>query len=401
MGKVFSAFTVKAIEMAKDVTLTEQISRGLRLVAGKSARTWVYRYDWEARQRQVTLGSWPTMGIAEARRRFAELKAGRKSGVDPAAVKGGLKLPPTERATVEELCESFITEHVEKSRNSKSAAEARRLIAKRVIPVLGGRIAETITVPDAVSFLTGVRNESLAAARVLRGELRGVWRHALEAGRVTGSNPFSDIMKGRLPQIRRKRYLDDSELRQWFSWLPNSRISSDLQDALQMILHTACRPGEVIGLSWSAVDLRSGVLTLHQTKADAPRTVVLPNAAIDILQRRRHGAEVGAEWVFPSPLPGHHMRQHALVWAVSKYRHEVLIPEWTSHDLRRTARTGMARLGIPDAVGEAALGHIKGGVAGTYDLHRYQAEVGEALALWSRHLDALQTNNVVALRGGK
>ena len=41
MGKVFSAFTVKAIEMAKDVTLTEQISRGLRLVAGKSARTWV------------------------------------------------------------------------------------------------------------------------------------------------------------------------------------------------------------------------------------------------------------------------------------------------------------------------------------------------------------------------
>ena len=86
MGKVLSAFTAKAIEAAKEVTLTERISRGLRLVAGKSARTWVYRYDWEARQRQVTLGSWPTMGIAEARRRFAELKAGRKSGVDPAVV---------------------------------------------------------------------------------------------------------------------------------------------------------------------------------------------------------------------------------------------------------------------------------------------------------------------------
>ena len=76
MGKVLSAFTAKAIEAAKEVTLTERISRGLRLVAGKSARTWVYRYDWEARQRQVTLGSWPTMGIAEARRRFAELESG-------------------------------------------------------------------------------------------------------------------------------------------------------------------------------------------------------------------------------------------------------------------------------------------------------------------------------------
>ena len=76
-----AAFTTKALTAAKPGdTITERVTRGLRFVVGLGVRSWFYRYDWQGAQRQVTFGSWPTMGIAEARARFAELRAARKAG---------------------------------------------------------------------------------------------------------------------------------------------------------------------------------------------------------------------------------------------------------------------------------------------------------------------------------
>ena len=71
---------------------------------------------------------------------------------------------------------------------------------------------------------------------------------------------------------------------------------------------------------------------------------------------------------------------------------------FTPHDLRRSARTGLSRLGVRDEVAEAALGHVKDGIRGTHDLHRFEAEVGEALQKWRDHLDALQAPGVLPIR---
>nr|WP_330163176.1 hypothetical protein [Yersinia frederiksenii] len=69
--------------------------------------------------------------------------------------------------------------------------------------------------------------------------------------------------------------------------------------------------------------------------------------------------------------------------------HSHAIPHWTPHDLRRTVRTGLARLGCPSEVAEAVLGHSRKGIEGTYDLYRYEAECKIWLQKWADYLDTL------------
>ena len=244
-----------------------------------------------------------------------------------------------------------------------------------------------------------VKAQSLASARVLRGELRAAWRQALEAGRAKGGNPFADVLKGKLPQLKRSRWLDDNELRAFFAWLPDSGMSQDVRDALELTLRTACRSGEVVAAPSAALDLKAGLLTLRETKMDQPRTIRLPKQALAILKRRRSTVPVGEPYVFPSPIEGRPMLQKALVWSFVQARKSCPIDDFTAHDLRRTARTHLSRLGVSSDIGEAALGHTKGGVQGVYDLHKFEREVGEALQLLDDHLDKLaKPAKVVQLR---
>jgi hypothetical protein len=70
---------------------------------------------------------------------------------------------------------------------------------------------------------------------------------------------------------------------------------------------------------------------------------------------------------------------------------KVKLPAWQLRDLRRTARTGMSKLGVSPDVGELVLGHVLGGVRGTYDRYQYLAEKRHAIALWADHVSQLNT----------
>jgi len=71
---------------------------------------------------------------------------------------------------------------------------------------------------------------------------------------------------------------------------------------------------------------------------------------------------------------------------------------WTVHDLRRTAATGLARLGCPRVVQDRILNHVDGSVSAIYDRHRYDAEARVWLQKWADYLEALAVSNVVPLR---
>lgn len=409
--RTLSLFSTRAIEAARPgTTLTEAGSRGLRLKVGKTgARSWIYRFNGEGgRLRQTTLGAYPAMGIGEAREAWAKLRGAKKSGGDPQTlVLKEKRARETASLSVAALVDDYLREHIDLNRAAKGRAETRRLFNRYVLAAdgIGGEGAFTFTMAQASQFLTRVRLKSLASARVLRAELRAAWRHALEAGKVQGANPFADILKRKLPQLRRARYLDENEARTFLTWLPDSPMSQDARDALELTLRMGFRSGEAVALPWSALDLRAGTFTLHNTKGDAPRTVRLPRQVLVILKRRRASVPVGEAWVFPSPVEGKHIAQKALGVAIWVARQGDTYPfkgeqeqkrPWSAHDLRRTARTYFARLGIPREVAEAALGHTKGGIEGVYDLHEYEAEVAKALQILNDHLDALASTRKVA-----
>src|SRR5262249_54399633 len=82
---------------------------------------------------------------------------------------------------------------------------------------------------------------------------------------------------------------------------------------------------------------------------------------------------------------------------------EVTLPPWTNHDIRRSVRSNLSKLRIPEEVREAVLAHVRPGIKKTYDLHDYLDEKGDGLTLWAARLRSIvqpPPPNVVALRGG-
>jgi integrase len=166
-------------------------------------------------------------------------------------------------------------------------------------------------------------------------------------------------------------------------------LDTDFGRIVKLLLFTACRREEIGGLRWSEFNLATGVITIPGVRTKNGRALVLtlPPAAADILRTTLRRA--GREYVF-GQRGGAFSR-----WSYDKMALDRRIAEagqplvqWGLHDLRRTVRTRMAKLGIKPHIAELILNHVghKAGIGGVYDTHDYVAEIAEALAIWSRRL---------------
>jgi integrase len=399
----FDAAEARALKPGEWLTFTGH--SGLRLHRSGGTRTFAYRYvsPVDGRLRQIKIGNGPAVPWAKAVARWDDHRRLRDEGIDPQLERRRKRSEAqathrTERAagkrdavTVERV---FLAEHIAKEcRTEKAKYDALRMFEGRVLPEIGERPAVAIDRGDAADFLARVKLDATAMARLLRSRLGGAWDHAIARRLLPANhvNPWRDPLRGKLKGKARSRFLDDRELAVLLasmSGLPpllaKRRISDgeDIGDALLFTLYTATRSGEVAAMDWDAVDLARGTWTLADTKTDTPRTIQLPRQALAILKARGRGFAVQQQRLSLGLREAKHFRLRA----------------FTPHDLCRSARTGLSRLGVRDEVAEAALGHVKGGIRGTYDLHRFEAEVGEALQKWCDHLDALHAPGVLPIR---
>ncbi|WP_078085890.1 tyrosine-type recombinase/integrase [Microbulbifer mangrovi] len=140
---------------------------------------------------------------------------------------------------------------------------------------------------------------------------------------------------------------------------------------------------------WWQRDLKRGVFTWPKNKTSVPRRIILPRQKVELLAEYKKGREINKCPVqVPSrerPLPQAQLSQR-LDWLDEKGL-LLDLEHWTPHDLRRTCRTNLGRLGCPEAVGVAAIGHTKKGVVSIYDLHTHKPEVGVWLQKWRDKLD--------------
>jgi integrase len=177
---------------------------------------------------------------------------------------------------------------------------------------------------------------------------------------------------------------------------------NDYGRIIRLLLLTGCRRDEIGGLRWSEVDLKARTIKLPgvRTKNGRPHVIPLSEPAMAILGGLIHRAN--RDLIFGLGAGGFSG------WSKSKAQFDKaakLKEAWTLHDLRRTAATRMADIGVQPHVIEALLNHISGhkaGVAGTYNLSTYAAEKKAALDLWASHLQVAVARatgaNVTALR---
>jgi integrase len=204
------------------------------------------------------------------------------------------------------------------------------------------------------------------------------------------------------PEQSRDRTLSDDELRA--VWKAADAAAYPFGRLVQMLLLTGARRDEVREAPWSEFDLDGAtwLLPAQRSKNGKAHEVPLSGAALQILSGmpRIRGRGLLFTTTGDTPFSGLSKGKARLDTASG-------VTGWTLHDLRRTAATGMAELGVPPHVIEAALNHVSGdskrGVAGIYNRARYAVEIRKALQAWADHIDALVNgapvaSNVVKMR---
>jgi len=383
---------------------------GLRIRRTNAARVFFHRYRArDGALREIKLGEFGPMTLAEARKALGRLKLERERGVDPQLQKQQVRTEARRQReaeklasyTVEKLVEDFVAEKLDAQ---KRGAEGARLLRRDLLPKLGDRAATALTrreLQDEV--IRPMLKRASRGGTYLLSRIRCAYAHAAEQGRIPDDFVFPTLGIKGAPQVRRKRAFTDAELATFMRWLPHSPYSRTVRDALALVLFTGCRSGEVVAALWRDIDLERAVWTIRETKNGEPHAVMLPSQAVELLKARKALHDI---FVFPSPMGGRHIVQKAL--GLAQYvarkktkdgkRADPIEVAWTVHDLRRTAATGLARLGCPRVVQDRILNHVDSSVSAIYDRHRYDAEARDWLQKWADKLDALRGNNVVMLQ---
>jgi integrase len=204
----------------------------------------------------------------------------------------------------------------------------------------------------------------------------------------------------------RTRVLDDAELAT--VWRASEGLPRKGRVFTRLLLLNGVRRSEAAGIAAGEVDRAAAAWVIPSTRAKnrAKRVVALSGLALaeiatvwPAIETRPHFRLLGRTG--STPLSG---------FSALKRRLDALapIPSWDWHDLRRTCRTGLARLGVDDATAEAAIGHLSGRspLVRVYDQHRREAEAAEALLRWQQYIAVLvapetMTGEVVPLHRGR
>lgn len=274
------------------------------------------------------------------------------------------------------------------------------MLTKDFVEKMGDYPAKDITRKDVIdAVMTVIERGSNILAGILLRELCSAYEFALGLGRLEENfvNPAL-LAKYSMKQTRikltsqsGKRVLSEKELSLFLRWLPQSKYPVNIKRVLYLTLLTGCRTGEVCYMAWENVDFVKGTIHLEETKTGTERYVQLSEQAIQFLKAFHMPSD---RYLFTAraKIAKRPISQTFLSSSANRLRdsgHMIDISHWTLHDLRRTVRTGLSRLGCPSEVAEAVLGHSRRGIEGTYDLHGYEAECKVWLQKWADYIDGL------------
>ncbi len=350
-----------------------------------------------------------------------------ESGIDPNKQKKELiRLEEEEKRliTMQTLVSDYIELHAKRFKRTWQMDES--LLNKEVVPAWGKRKAIEITKRDVLQQLECILERgSPGTANKTFQIIRKMFNFAVERDIL----PFSPCngLKLPAPNNTRDRVLSDSEIRTFWNNLPTCAISDELRNALKLVLITAQRPGEVIGIHTDEIDGSWWTIAADRSKNGKAHRVPLTELALDIIkqsiERTKKVRELPVDkeycgYVFPSPhlQKKESIERHALSvttarnlkWplidnkgkpVLDKKGEQVTenrfgIGHFTPHDLRRTAATFMAESGEMDEVIDAVLNHAKQGVIKVYNQYRYDKEKQAALKSWERKLNGIISGNI-------
>lgn len=365
--------------------LWDAVVPGLGVRIGARRKTFIAMVRAKGRLRRVTLGVHPGMGIAEARTKARLLIEQAQNGIDPVEARKARERHEEKqrRSTVAAAVEDYIARYAQPRQRSWISTK-RRLEIYLVAP-FGDRPVASLQRSDIINAIDNVlaKGFSVGANRTL-ANIKTFLRWCVERELIERSP--ADLVRAPALEVSRDRVLSDNELRA--IWKATLRYQGPYGRIVRLLLLTGQRREEVAGMRWNELNFqtREWTLTSDRTKAGRLHVVPLSDAALfGLCSVQRVGPLIFASQA--DPMGGTTFS----AWTQAKQRLDIAsgVAGWRLHDLRRTAATGMAKLGVSPPVIERVLNHAitsGGPLAAVYQRYDYAAEKRSALDLWAAHV---------------
>jgi integrase len=376
--------TFRSEQVRRDIADDKVMGLQLR-VTRSGVKTWALRYrrKSDGRRRRYTLGLYPTISLEEARTLAREAVAAISRDADPVSGVQERKGAPTFADVVEEWTER----HAKPNKGWRTVEDDQAMLRRHVLPQIGTMKAAEITKRDIIRMLDAVavapdaRAKRKSAARKLTHRpnrafelTRSILNWAV--GRdIIKSNPMFGLQQPIKKEKPRERVLSADEIRTLWKALDrapvkHTRLRRSADDfpmrratalTLKLSLVTGQRIGEVAEAAMSEFDLNSDapiwVIPGERTKNGEPNRVPLSPLALRVIAEAR---EVGgsSKWLFPNPQGDSPVDASAPTKALDRARPAIGLKNFRVHDLRRTAASHMAELGISPHSISLVLNHV-------------------------------------------
>ena len=376
-------------------------------------KTFFVQYRIGPQTRRVKIGRHPAFRVEQARTRARALLGEISSGGDPSL--RARRARTRQGDTVEAIGADFI-ERYAKAKGRRSWKETERISKVYVCPKIGRRPIRDVKRRDIIELLdhVGAINGPIMANRVLAAVRKlfnwAIGRDIIEASPIVGIERPGE-------EKSRDRVLTDGEIREL--WNAAGALGYPYGHLAKALLLTGQRRGEVAGMRRAEIDSKERVWTIppERTKNKLPHEVpvVAPLSAL------LASIPEGGDYIFKTgrigdkPVNSFTLAKQRLDTAILVGRQKDAeaqggrkakadpMPHWTLHDLRRTMRTRLSKLGVDAETAERVIGHVPAGVRAVYDRHQFREEKRKALALWGQSLAGIvdPLDKVVVLSRGR
>lgn len=389
MRKKLTTKTIDALPSAKGkrYEVRDTVLPGLHIrVSATGGKVWYLAARVDGRLRRIKLGSYPVISLSDARQSAQDILRDIALGT---YAESGAGSPEAPTLTLGDIIPQFIDRHAKRYTKDWKGTQSVLLRMQK----LHSKPIDQIKRPDVVreleAMIADIKEAGGKGTRANRGlaAIKKLYSWCIDQG-IVEISPVA-ALKRPIKEVARDRLLTDDEIKSF--WRGCEVEGYPFEQFGKLLLVTGQRLREISDMRWSELDLEKGTLTLKgsRTKNGTMHVLPLSPQAVAILSEipRRLNSDFVFTTTGTTPISG---------FGRFKQRLDVFVgldaEDWRFHDLRRTAATNMAIMGVQPHIIEAVLNHKTGivsGVAAVYNRYAYVDEKREALERWAGRVTEL------------
>lgn len=361
------------------------------LVQPNGAKLWRFRYRFAGNEQMLSFGQWPQVSLAEARDQRDKARAQLRSGINPGAARKQAKVQAAE--TAKNTFRALAADWIELNRGEWRESHVIRVqsqLDRDILPALGDRPISDISAAEVLAVAKRVEGrDALDQAKRCLRRMTSIFALGVKSSRCD-RNPareLAGVIKSR--KVQHRPALSFDQLPDYLRRLEEVGAGPETKGALELILLTATRSGEVRGMRWSEVEWEKDLWRIpgERTKTGMEHLVPLSRQAMAVLERAQALSGAG-ELVFPSPIKRNEpLHANALLAVLRRMGYKT--GDITVHGFRATFSTTLNEQGHNPDVIERALAHVpRDKVRSAYHRSQYLAERRVLLQTWADMIDA-------------